>query len=167
MLDIYIFKLHAEVGGVTISPWWFLFLDFCILLDSLPVCFVCLFLLLVLHLDSINLWPSFLLSFFFPNLKNLVPFSCLRHLIQSLPSVSQLQPQLLLKQIPCTHFKFLISFCFYHTALAHLLSCHMGLSRVFWRVLVILFWWKINSWWDMLGGVHCKECQRRWDSFHG
>lgn len=80
------FKLHAGAGGGIHQSWCFLFLNFCILLDFLSVWSVYLFLLLPLHLDSFNLWPSFLLSFFFPSLKNLIPFSSLRYLIQSLPS---------------------------------------------------------------------------------
>lgn len=106
MLDICIFKLHAGVRGGIHQSWWFLFLNFCILLYSLSIWLVYQFLLLLHHLDSGNLWPPFLLSFCFPGLKNLIPFSSLRHLLQLLTSDSQLQPQLL--PISFTHFKFLI-----------------------------------------------------------
>lgn len=77
-------------------------------------------------------------SFHFSSLvwKNLIPFSSLRHLIQSLPSGSQLQPQLLRKPI-FTHLEFLVPLPF---VLVHLLCSQMGLPRIFWSVLITLFW---------------------------
>lgn len=148
MLDICSFKLHAGVRGGIHQSWWFLLWNFCILLYSLSIWFVYLFLLLLHHLDSGNLWPSFLLSFFFPGLKNLIPFSSLRHLIQLLPSDSQVQPQLL--PISFIHFKFLIP--------SLLLTPHGfgppcllsdGAAQNFLVCLSPSSDGKINSWWDM------------------
>lgn len=150
MLALCIFQLHAGLGGGIHQSWWFLFLNFCTMLYSLPIWFVFLFLLLF-HLDSVNLWPSFLLSFFFPSLKNLIPFSSLRHLIQSLPSGSQLQPQLLLKQILFTHFKFLVSLPFAYTTLLWptFSAVRWGCPGFSEACLSLCSDGKINSWWNM------------------
>lgn len=152
MLDICSFELHAGVRGGIHQSWWFLFLNFCILLYSLSIWFVYLFLLLLHHLDSGNLWPSCLLSFFFPGLKYQIPFSSLRHLIQLLPSDSQLQPQLL--PVSFILFKFLIP--------SLLLTPHKKVGL--WPTFSAVRWGcpefsevclspssdgKINSWWDM------------------
>lgn len=153
MLDICILKLHAGVRGGILQSWSFLFLNFCILLYSLWIWFVYLFLLLLHHLDPGNLWPSFLLSFFFPGLKNPIPFSSLRPLIQLLPSDSQLQHSCCLFLSLTWNF-WSPPFCLHHIALAHLLCCQRGLPRIFWSVLVTLFWWKNKL---LMGHGECSK----------